>query len=83
MKVLLMPNILIRDIDSKLDKALRIAAARHERTREAEIKAILEAAVLKRPKKKNLVDVLQDLSCLDESYDLEDLFSRSDSKARD
>ncbi|NYZ69680.1 hypothetical protein H0A36_27065 [Endozoicomonas sp. SM1973] len=77
-----MPNILIRDIDTKLDKALRISAARHERTREAEIKAILEAAVMKRPKKRELIDVLQDLSCLDDDYDVDELFGRPDSNAR-
>ncbi|WP_038291730.1 FitA-like ribbon-helix-helix domain-containing protein [Zooshikella ganghwensis] len=78
-----MPNILIRDVDDKLDKALRISAAQNDRTREAEIKAILEDAMLKKLKKKELSQVLQELACLDDSYDVDELFGRSDSSARD
>ncbi|MDE1462089.1 FitA-like ribbon-helix-helix domain-containing protein [Spartinivicinus poritis] len=78
-----MPNILIRDVDEKLDKALRVSAAHHNRTREAEIKAILEDAVTQKPRKRELADVLQELACLDDTYDIDELFGRSESPARD
>jgi len=75
-----MTDILIRDIDENLDKALRIRAVEHGRTREAEIKIILKSVVAKRPKKRSLADALLDIPKLD--VDTEELFKRSSSSAR-
>jgi plasmid stability protein len=77
-----MPNILIRDIDDELDKALRVSAAQHGRTREAEIKTILKAAVAKLPKKRSLADALIHIPKIDSDINIEKLFSRPDSAAR-
>jgi plasmid stability protein len=75
-----MASILIRDIDEALDKALKIRAAQHGCTREAEIKAILQAAVGQIPRKRPLAEALMDIPQLD--ADIEDLFARSQSPAR-
>lgn len=69
-----MTDILIRDIDNELDKALKIMAIRHDRTREAEIKSILKSAVSRRPEKRVLADVLMDIPRLD--MDTDELFKR-------
>ena len=69
-----MTDILIRDIDNSLDKALKIRAIQHGRTREAEIKFILKSAVSRRPEKRSLADVLMDVPKLD--IDTEELFKR-------
>ena len=53
-----MRNILIRNVDDQLDQALRIRAVQHQRTREAEIKAILENAVGLTSTKKSMVEAL-------------------------
>ena len=75
-----MTDILIRDIDEKLDKALRIRAIEHGHTRETEIKIILKSAVAGRPKKRALADVLMDIPKSDINAD--ELFGRSSSPAR-
>lgn len=75
-----MTDILIRDIDESLDKALKVRAIKHGHTREAEIKVILSSVVSRRPKKRSLADALLDIPVLDE--DVDNLFSRSDSSAR-
>ena len=69
-----MTDILIRDIDNELDKALKIMAIQHGRTREAEIKSILKSAVSRRPGKRALADVLMDIPKLD--TDTDELFKR-------
>ena len=69
-----MTDILIRDIDNSLDKALKIRAIRHGRTREAEIKFILKSAVSRRLEKRSLADALMDIPKLD--HDADDLFKR-------
>lgn len=75
-----MTDILLRDVDEKLDKALRILAVEHGRTREAEIKSILEAAVEKKPQKRPFSEVLMAIPKIDE--DIDELFKRSDSPTR-
>ena len=70
-----MTDILIRDIDNQLDKALKIRAIQHGRTREAEIRSILKSAVSRRPEKRSLAEVLMDIPKLD--VDVDDLFKRS------
>ena len=69
-----MTDILIRDIDNNLDKALKIRAIQHGRTREAEIKFILKSAVSRRLEKRSLADALMDIPKLD--IDTEELFKR-------
>ena len=69
-----MTDILIRDIDNKLDKVLKIRAIQHGRTREAEIKSILKSVVSRRPEKRSLAEVLMDIPKLDINTD--DLFER-------
>ena len=76
-----MTDILIRDIDNQLDKALKIRAIQHGRTREAEIKSILKSVFIRRPEKRPLADVLMDIPKLDS--DEVDLFERPDASARD
>jgi plasmid stability protein len=75
-----MTDILIRDIDETLDKALKVRAIEHGRTREAEIKVILKSVVSRRPKKRSLADALMDIPKLD--ADVNYLFKRPDSSAR-
>ena len=69
-----MTDILIRDIDNELDKALKIMAIQHGRTREAEIKSILKSAISRLPEKRSLADVLMEIPRLD--TDSEELFKR-------
>ena len=71
----LMTDILIRDIDNELDKALKIMAIQHGRTREAEIKSILKSAVSGLPEKRSLADVLMEIPRLD--TDSDELFKRA------
>ena len=75
-----MTDILIRDIDQALDKALKVRAIEHGRTREAEIKDILRAVISAGPKKRSLVDAIMDIPKLDS--DVDHLFERSGSSAR-
>lgn len=75
-----MTNILIRDIDEVLDKALKIRAIENGRTREAEIKVILESAVGSAPKRRSLAEVILDIPGLD--ADVNELFKRPTSLAR-
>jgi plasmid stability protein len=75
-----MTDILLRDIDERLDKALRILAVEHGRTREAEIKSILESAVSKNPRKRAFSEVLMAIPQLD--ADIDDLFRRPESGGR-
>jgi plasmid stability protein len=75
-----MTDILIRDIDETLDKALKVRAIEHGRTREAEIKVILKSVVSRRAKKRSLADALMDIPKLD--ADIMHLFRRADSSAR-
>lgn len=75
-----MTDILIRDVDEALDRALRVNAARHGRTREAEIKAILQAAIEATSSKRPLAEALMDIPVLD--ADVDELFARSQSGAR-
>ena len=75
-----MTDILIRNIDNQLDKALKIRAIQHGRTREAEIKFILKATVSRRPEKRSLADVLMDIPKLD--VDVDDLFKRPAGSSR-
>ena len=70
----LMTDILIRDIDNELDKALKIMAIEHGRTREAEIKSILKSAISTLPERRSLADVLMEIPRL--NTDSDELFKR-------
>jgi antitoxin FitA len=50
-------NLIVRDIDESLVRALKQRAARHGRSAEAEHREIL-ASVLRRPRKRRLAEVL-------------------------
>lgn len=78
-----MTDILIRGVDESLDKALRIRAIQHGLTREAEIKAILEAAVTKPQVKRSLAEALLAIPKIEGVQDIDDLFTRANSSARD
>ena len=75
-----MTDILIRDIDESLDKALKVRAIEHGRTREAEIKVILNSVISRGPKKRSLAEAIMDIPKLE--ADVDDLFERSSSSAR-
>ena len=76
-----MPNILLRNIDDKLDKALRIRAIEHGCTREAEIKSILTAAINTLPQQQPLSEVLMNIPKID--ADVDELFKRADAISED
>jgi plasmid stability protein len=75
-----MTDILIRNIDESLDKALKIRAIKHGHTREAEIKAILQLVIKQPPKKRPLAEELMEIPTL--NTDVDELFGRSKSPAR-
>ena len=75
-----MTDILIRNVDEALDRALKLRAIENGRTREAEVKAILKAAITQAPQKRPLTEALMDIPKLD--VDVDDLFGRSQSQAR-
>lgn len=52
-----MANLLVRNLDERIIKALKQRAARHGHSAEAEHRTLLEDALLK-PKKKSLAEVL-------------------------
>ena len=52
-----MANLIVRDIDESLVRALKQRAARHGRSAEAEHREIL-ASVLRRPRKRHVAEAL-------------------------
>lgn len=76
-----MTDILIRDIDGDLVKALSLQATKNNRSLEAEIKAILQTAVTKPLKKRSLADALLEIPKLDDDADVDKLFERPGSTA--
>lgn len=76
-----MTDILIRNVDEALDRALRERAKAHGRSREAEIKRILEAALSQQPRPRSLAEALLAIPTLDTDPDT--LFERADSPARE
>ena len=55
-----MAAVSIRNLDDEVKELLRVRAARHGRSMEAEIRAILEAAVTDSDERRGLLDVLVD-----------------------
>lgn len=76
-----MADILIRNMDDALSRALREQAEAHGRSQEAEIKAILWAALQRQPPVRSLADALLDMPTLE--ADLDALFERATGPARD
>ena len=52
-----MPNLLVRDVDESLVKALKLRAGKHGRSAEAEHRAIL-ASALARTRRRSFAEVL-------------------------
>ena len=52
-----MPNLLVRGVDDELVQALKTRASAHGRSQEAELRAILAAALLS-PPRRNLAQLL-------------------------
>jgi len=75
-----MTDILIRNVDEAVDRALRERATAHGRSREAEIKIILEAALSQKPRARSLAEALLAIPTLDADPDV--LFERVDGIVR-
>jgi antitoxin FitA len=67
-------NLIVRNVDPKVVKALKELAARHGRSAEAEHRAILEAA-LRHPRKRSISEVLASIPNVGRDSDFE--FDRS------
>ncbi|MFC3853984.1 DNA-binding protein [Salinispirillum marinum] len=65
-----MANLIVRNIDDEVVKALKARAGLHGISAEAEHRKILEKALL-RPKKKSLLDTLQAIPSVGEDSDFE------------
>jgi antitoxin FitA len=63
-------NLIVRNVDPEIVKALKELAARNGRSAEAEHRAILEAA-LRRPRKRSLYEVLASMPNVGEDSDFE------------
>jgi antitoxin FitA len=61
-------NLIVRNVDPKIVKALKESAARNGRSAEAEHRAILEAA-LRRPQKRSFYEVLASMPNVGEDSD--------------
>ena len=65
-----MANLVVRNIDDEVVKALKALAGKHGISAEAEHRRILEAALL-RPKKKSFIEALQDIPNVGNDSDFE------------
>ena len=67
-----MATLTVRDLDDSVRDRLRVLAAQHGRSMEAEVRAILTEAVAS-PVERSLIDTLQAFSTVlaDSGYDLE------------
>jgi len=65
-----MANLLVRGVDESLVQRLRERAASHGRSAEAEHRAILDTA-LRRPKKRNLTELLGSMPDVGQDSDFE------------
>lgn len=63
-------NLIVRNVDPKVVKALKELAARNGRSAEAEHRAILEAA-LQRPRKRSVSEVLASIPNVGRDSDFE------------
>lgn len=74
-----MANLILRNIDTQVVQALKRRAARHNRSMEAEHRAILEQAVLK-TRRRSLVEVLASMPDVGQDEDFE---RKEDKEAND
>ena len=65
-----MANLIVRNVDDEIVKALKARAGRHGHSAEAEHRLIL-AAALKRPRKKSFIEVLASIPNVGEDHDFE------------
>ncbi len=65
-----MANLIVRNLDPRIVKALKQRAARHGRSAEAEHRALLEAALL-RPRKKSFAEALAQIPPVGEDEDFQ------------
>ncbi len=65
-----MANLIVRNINDDIAKALKLRASQHGISAEAEHRRILEQ-VLMRPRKKSFVDVLKQIPDVGEDSDFE------------
>jgi len=70
-----MASVLIRNVSEDIDRALKVAAAKHNRSKESEAKMILENTLLS-PKKRSLLDALSEIPSLQIE---DDFFDRGES----
>lgn len=65
-----MANLIVRNLDDAIVRALKRTAARHSRSAEAEHRAILEEALLK-PRRRSLAEALADIPDVGRDMDFE------------
>lgn len=64
----MMANLIVRNVDEDIAKALKIRASQHGISAEEEHRRILQQALM-RPKKKNFIEVLQQIPAVGEDED--------------
>jgi plasmid stability protein len=72
-----MGNLIVRNVDDDIIKALKIRAGKHGISAEAEHRRILEEA-LKKPKKKSIAQILASMPNVGEDADFERIQSDRD-----
>ena len=75
MVVITMANLVVRNLDERIVMALKKSAARHNRSAEAEHRAILEKALLK-TKRKTFTEVLAAMPNVGQDTDFERVVSK-------
>jgi plasmid stability protein len=70
-----MANLVVRNLDQRIVDALKQRAARHGRSAEAELRAILEEVLVLRPKKKSFAEALASMPNVGQDKDFERLES--------
>lgn len=65
-----MPSLIVRDLDKELIQQLKLRAARHARSAEAEHRSILEEALLK-TRRRSLADILASMPDVGTDADFE------------
>jgi antitoxin FitA len=68
-----MASLVVRNLDQRIVDALDQRAARHGRSVEAELRAILEDVLLGRPKKRSLAEALASMPNVGRDEDFERL----------
>ena len=76
-----MANLIVRNLDQRIVDALKLRAARHGRSAEAEHRALLETLLI-HPKKKSFAEVLAAMPNLGRDDDFKRVENDSGGKAR-